>query len=210
MKRRKFLITFGATTVTSIGLGLFAQPLWKNLLSNLDKSLKLKIPNAPTGSLQPNTIRTLMAVTESLLQDNRIEKTHYQNFFSWTAENLSGYKDLYEKFVVKVNQATRKESDRDFADADLPTQRKVLDQVVMIDPPRFLPAKINKFRLATLEKERLYFYTFIISKIFGLFGRTDALIAVGYESWRTQPRGLKNYTLAPEQVKSGSTLLMQS
>ena len=103
MKRRKFLIIFGATTVTSVGLGLFSQPLWKNLSSNLDKSLKLKIPNAPTGSLQPNTIKTLMAVTESLLQDNRIEKTHYQNFFSWTAENLSGYKDLYEKFVVKVN-----------------------------------------------------------------------------------------------------------
>lgn len=213
MKRRKFLIIFGVTATGTV-LGTISMPLWKpgmkELWGNLDKSLEPKIPNAPTGTLQPSTIRTLMATTESLLQDNRIEKSHYEQLFRWHAENLPGYKGLYEKFVMAVNQVAKKESNRDFADADLTTQRRILDQVVMIDTPRFLPTKVNKLRLAALDKDRFYFYTFIVSKIFGLFARTDALMLVGYESWRTQPRGLKNYRLAPEEVKSASALLIQS
>ncbi|MGA7935841.1 MAG: hypothetical protein WCA35_19980 [Kovacikia sp.] len=189
-------------------------PFWKqgikNLWGGLDKSLTPQMPNTPTGSLQPSTVRTLMATTDSLLQDNRIEKSHYEQFFRWHAENLPGYKGLYEKFVMAVNQVAQKESNHDFADADLATQRRILDQVVMINTPRFLPAKVNKLRVAALDKDRFYFNTFIVSKIFGLFARTDALILVGYESWRTQPRGLKNYRLAPEKVKSDSALLMQS
>jgi len=78
--------------------------------------------------------------------------------------------------------------------------RKYEKQIV-VNPAKLLPNNANKFRLALLEGDRFHFNTFIVDEIFQLFARTDALILVGYESGRTKPRGLKNYTLAPTTVK---------
>lgn len=63
MKRRKFLTMLGATA-TVVVVGSFSPPILKPSVKNLarDWSNSLaKIPEASVGSLQPDTIRTLMA-----------------------------------------------------------------------------------------------------------------------------------------------------
>lgn len=202
MKRRKFLTILG-TTLTLTVVGSATVPLWKEGISNTFyqwyKSVQA-IPSAPPGSLKENTLQALMATTEALLEDKVQNKGVYEKFFHWHAENIPGYNQLYEKFLTIVNQEAKKVSDRNFAEIDIGTRHKILDRMAMIPASRILPLKMENLRLTILEKNKWYFDKFIVREIFQLFARTDALILIGYESWRTQPRGLDNYRLAPENV----------
>ncbi|MDJ0620977.1 MAG: hypothetical protein QNJ63_30280 [Calothrix sp. MO_192.B10] len=202
MKRRKFLTIFGTTlTVTVIGAAAvpgLKEGIYQKFYTWYKSAQNL--PDAAPGSLKASTLQSLMATTEALLEDKLQNKSVYEKFFQWHAKKVPGYHELYEKFATILNQEAKKVSSRNFPEVDIATRRKIIDRVAMIPASSALPLKVENFRLTILERNKWYFDKFIVREIFQLFARTDALILIGYECWRTQPRGLNNYKIAPEQV----------
>jgi hypothetical protein len=201
MKRRKVLTIFSATAATTI-FGASALLNWKQSikyrLKNRYESLKVLEP-APTGELTPQTLKTLRATTAAILQDRPSGMSHYEDFFRWRAEHVQGYNQLYDTFAATLDKLTKKASNRAFIDVDVAQQRQILDQAISVHPSR-LPYQLETLRVTLFEKDQWFFDEYIIRQIFQVYARTDALILVGYESWRSQPRGLENYRKPPNEV----------
>jgi len=215
MKRRRFLTILGSTaTITIVGAIAWRQHWHRGAVTQVHahymalKNSKETLIDAPTGSLTAQTLSVLLATTEALLHDTPPkEMSHYEDFFRWHAEHLSGYKRLYEQFAATVDQIARKSSNITFADNDIVTRKKILAMVAPASSDSLL-GKLGKFQIVLFGKEQLLFYNHIVHEIFRLFARTDALILVGYEAWPGQPRGLDNYRQLPGKAKAESARMM--
>ena len=193
-KRRKFLKILLATAGVTI-LGSLAGKQWlipwsKKLISPVLST------NTSTGSLERPTIDTLIETTKTLLGDYAIGIDRYENYFRWRAENLKGYKSLYEQFTTTVNQIAQKLGESDFKNFDTVARLNILERAFDTRNP------INqweKLKIRLFSKNWLLFDQYIIQEIFTIFANTDVWLVVGYEAWPDQPRGLERYQLNPKE-----------
>ena len=142
------------------------------------------LQNAPAGLLAEGAIRALLATTETLV-GTEVEVSHYEAFFRWRSENLTGYRSLYERFAIVVDRAAKDARKSDFASSDIEVRREILQRMTANPYGR------------VFERDGLRFEKYIFQQIRALFSRTDAWILLGYESWPGTPRGLDSYTKAP-------------
>jgi hypothetical protein len=192
LSRRRFLtvvsLVAGVSAVSAVlaqrwGIGQLAS-LWSRIYGALTNP---GLKDATQGVLGEAAARALLATTEALV-DTKVEASHYEAFFRWRSENLTGYRDLYERFAVVVDRAAKEARKSDFASCDMEVRRQILQ--------RMTPSTYA----LVFERDELRFETYIFQQILALFSRTDAWILLGYESWPGTPRGLDSYTKAPSKA----------
>ncbi|MBP0001949.1 MAG: hypothetical protein J7641_23650 [Cyanobacteria bacterium SID2] len=190
MKRRKFLIVAGVTAGVVVVSASIRRRSIEKQLQNFYQGLRQPDPT-PTGSIASSTLDILGAVTVALLPQD-IELTHYQDFFRWRAENLAGFKDLYEKFAETLDQKASQKQNCEFAQCDRETSLSLIQNVL---PPqsRARRGRLEEAQMLLFGRDRWLFQEHIINDIFQIFARTDALKAIGYKHWFGQPRGLEEY-----------------
>jgi hypothetical protein len=154
------------------------------------------LEDAPTGPLSAGALNTLLVMTGALV-GVPMQIAHYEDFFRWRAENLRGYKALYEQFAAALNRRARRSVGCDFVDCGRQMQQKVLEELPQV---RSAQTRWHRVRVAVFEREWVRFDQYIVRDILLLFLRTDAWTSLGYEAWPGTPRGLERYTQAPSQA----------
>lgn len=145
--------------------------------------------DAPAVPLDYRALANLLAVTR-LLTHPFIENDHYEDFLKWRSENIRGYKYVYEKISLILENKSMELFSCSFLDCDAADQLAILGRI----RPRNRLDKVNK---AVFSKDDLLFERFFIFDVLSLYARTDAWIELGYESWPGKPRGLNRYMRAP-------------
>lgn len=198
MGKKVTLLTRRQFLVSVIGLWICGSILW--LFPYFSRSPRLNrllyrlssiggLPGGEKGLLKPETLLTLESAVTTLLQLD-IELVYYQNYFKWRAENLEGYKVIYQEFENFLNQAAKKFSKPSFVKCDSDLQRSIIDLIL----PKNSLERIRNF---FLHDERIIYEKFVLREIFRLFTCTDAWIFLGYEAWPGIARGLDSYSSAP-------------
>jgi hypothetical protein len=192
MKRRRFLALIALTVAAAGAAIVLRRP------ANLRRAAKtwlrpsLGLAPAPTGSLDPDTMGTLLATIDALLIETPVprgECDRYAQYFQWHAENVPGYYALYQRFVARVNHV----AGRALAEQNPRERRRTLDRVVASSS-----SPSGRDRLHVLvNRDPWLFRIYVSEEILRLYCRSDALITLGYESWPGTPRGLEVYRRAP-------------
>lgn len=162
------------------------------------KFVSPELKKAPVGTINQHVVKTLLAVTEHIIE-YPIEEEHYKDYFRWRAENLKGYKNLYEQFTSSLDYTAKNLCNCDFIKCDKSKQHQI---VKSIGPSgKFDKLKKRIFKETWLSAER-----YIFSEVLSLFAITDAWLVIGYKTWPGQPRGLYEYTQPPEFLKRTSNV----
>jgi hypothetical protein len=154
------------------------------------------LQDAPTGPLSARALNALLMATRALV-GVPVQIAHYEDFFRWRAENLRGYKALYEQFATALDRRARRSVGCDFIDCSRQMQQKILEKV---PEGRSASTRWDKVRVSVFERDWLLFDRYIVRDILLLFFRTDAWTLLGYEAWPGTPRGLDRYTQAPSKA----------
>jgi hypothetical protein len=197
LTRRRFLslsvvIAGGAATALmtaqSVKTWLLApfRALYHQLLSP-------SLEDAPTGTPSARALNALLGTTRALA-GVPVQIAHYEDFFRWRAENLRGYKAIYEQFAEALDDRARRSVGYDFVDCSRETQQEILEKVPQIHSAN---TRWDRVRVSVLERNWLLFERYIVRDILALFYKTDAWTLLGYEAWPGTPRGLDRYTQPP-------------
>lgn len=201
LSRRGFLrLSVGAAVVAmTVLVAVQSAKAWllapfRTLYSRL---LSPGLEDAPTGPLSAGALDALLVATGALA-GVPVQIAHYEDFFRWRAENLRGYKVLYEQFATGLDRRARQSVGCDFVDCSRQMQQKILEKVPQV---RSANTRWHRVRVAVLESEWLRFDQYIVRDILSLFSKTDAWTSLGYEAWPGTPRGLDRYTQAPSEAR---------
>jgi len=182
MQRRDFLKI--AAVATGSAVICVTWPLrslvWRLILPVLQE--------APPGQLGQQTLQSLLAATEALI-DYPVELNHYADFFRWRAEHLPGHKALYDRFATVVDGAARRLDGCAFVACNKGTRQRILTMAFKV---RHVQGRVSRLRVAILERDWLLFDQYVVRPTMSLFARTDVWRLVGYPAWPGTPRGL-NY-----------------
>ena len=200
LSRRQFLglsvvFAVGATTALMAAQNAKAW-LLAPFRALYDRLLSPGLEDAPTGPLSARALNALLVATRALA-GVPVQIAHYEDFFRWRAENLRGYKALYEQFATALDRRARRSVGCDFVDCSRHMQQKILEKVPQV---RGANTRWDKVRVSVLERDWLLFDRYIVRDILLLFCRTDAWTLLGYEAWPGTPRGLDRYTQAPSKA----------
>jgi hypothetical protein len=133
-----------------------------------------------------------MQTATARLVDTPVELSHYTRYFQWRAENLPGYRDIYERFAQTLDAAAKRASHTGFVECPAAVQLRVLQDTTTNRGP------IGALIRGMFDRTPLLFHKYIVREILTLFVRTDAWVLLGYEAWPGRPRGLERYTQPPE------------
>ena len=201
LSRRRFLqlSVVGAVGATTVLVAAYSAKawLWAPLRTLYARLRSPGLADAPMGPLSVETLNALLAATTALA-GVPVQLAHYEDFFRWRAENLRGYKALYEQFAAALALRARRAAGCAFVDCSRQMQQKVLEERPQL---RSGDTRWHKARVAVFEREWLRFDQYVVRDILLLFLRTDAWTSLGYEAWPGTPRGLERYTQAPSQVR---------
>jgi hypothetical protein len=200
LSRRQFLglsvvFAVGATTALMAAQNAKAW-LLAPFRALYDRLLSPGLEDAPTGPLSARALNALLVATRALAGVS-VRIAHYEDFFRWRAENLRGYKALYEQFAAALDRRARRSVGCDFVDCSPQIQQRILEKVPQL---RSANTRWDKVRVSVLERDWLLFDRYIVRDILLLFCRTDAWTLLGYEAWPGTPRGLDRYTQAPSKA----------
>jgi hypothetical protein len=200
LTRRRFLTLLAGVALSGMTLWLLrAWPrgmltrLWRKYESLTNPALG----RAATGALSPRTLQVLQAAVSTLV-DTAVEMSHYVQYFTWRAENLPGYRQLYEDFARRLDVAATRRDGRGFVEADAESRRRVLQP---IDLKR---GSLRTLATAVIDADWLRFERYIAREVLALFVRTDGWVLLGYESWPGTPRGLDLYTRPPSSRRDAA------
>ena len=105
---------------------------------------------------------------------------HYRAYFAWRLErDLPGVRSRYAAFAKACEAAAAGLGGRHFAELGLEERRRCLKS-------------LRHGGTAWLE-------TAVRQEILALFGRTDALLALGYDDWPGRPRGFEGLDRPPQR-----------
>jgi hypothetical protein len=204
VSRRGFLRLYVVGAVVAITALMAAQSAKAWLLAPFRalyyRLLSPGLEDAPTGPLSVRSLNALLVATRALA-GVPLEISHYEDFFRWRAENVGGYKALYEQFAAALNSRARRSVGCDFVDCSRQMQQKILEKVPQV---RNTDTRWDKMRVSVLERDWVLFDRYIVRDILLLFSKTDAWTLLGYEAWPGTPRGLDRYTQAPSKVLKGA------
>jgi hypothetical protein len=200
LSRRRFLglsVVFAVGAITALTAAQNAKAwLLAPFRALYDRLLSPGLEDAPTGPLSARALNALLVATRALAGVS-VRIAHYEDFFRWRAENLRGYKALYEQFAIALDRRARRSVGCDFVDCSRQMQQKILENVPEV---RSATTRWDKVRVSVLERDWLLFDRYIVRDILLLFSRTDAWTLLGYEAWPGTPRGLDRYTQAPSKA----------
>jgi hypothetical protein len=193
LSRRRFLKATGLVAgVSTAGFILWEQWIgeWPGAIKSFvyRELTNLSSEKTPVGPLEENVLRTLLVTTETLV-GAPVEMAHYEAFFRWRSENLSGYRGIYRRFAAVIDRAAREAGKADFASGDMEARRAILQKMS------------SRMHALVFERDWFRFEKHIFDQILLLFSATDAWIVLGYESWPGIARGLDSYTKAPTGVQ---------
>jgi hypothetical protein len=190
LSRRRFLTI--ASLVAGVSAAAAVQRWGIGQLASLGSRIYDVLTNpalkdASRGPPGEGAVRALLATTAALIATD-VETNHYEEFFRWRSENLSGYRSLYQRFAVVVDGSAKEARQPDFASCDMKLRREILQRMT------------SRTYALVFDRDELRFENYILREILALFSRTDAWILLGYDSWPGMPRGLEAYTQAPGKV----------
>ena len=193
LTRRRFL-----TVLTGVALGgmtlWLLRPWTRGILARLSGRYESlthpALARAATGTLGPRALQVLQAAVSTLV-DTAVERSHYVEYFTWRAENLPGYRQLYEEFARRLDLAAARRDGGGFAEGDAESRRRVLQK---IDLQR---GSLRTVAVALIDPDWLRFEQYVVREVLALFVRTDGWVLLGYETWPGTPRGLDFYTRPP-------------
>jgi hypothetical protein len=196
ISRRAFLrlsIVVGGGAVTALMAGQSAKAwLLARVRALYQSLLSPNLEDSPTGSVDVRALSRLLEAVRAVTAVP-VQISHYEDFFRWRAENLRGYKALYEQFAEALDHRARQAVGCDFVDCSRPVQQQILEQAPHI---RNTSTRLDKVRLSILERHWLLFDRYIVREILLIFSKTDAWTSLGYQGWPGTPRGLDQYTRA--------------
>jgi hypothetical protein len=200
LSRRGFLRLSVVAAVGAITVLIAAQGAKAWLLAPFRalyyRLLSPRLEDAPTGPLSAGALNALLAATTALA-GVPVQIAHYEDFFRWRAENLRGYKALYEQFAAALDRRAGRSGGCDFVDCSRQMQQQILEELPQV---RRADTRWQRVRVVALEREWLRFDRYVVRDILLLFSRTDAWTLLGYEAWPGTPRGLDRYTQAPSKA----------
>lgn len=185
--RRRFLIFAGLGTATAATLVVAGK--WS--LGPLRERYYRLDGDVPPGSLGTTSLRTLMAVVDTLI-GGAFERHHYEDYFDWHARTRPGYRGLYARSANMVDRLSSRVAGTEFADLGFEERRRLLDALL-----EFHGSGWRKVWNAVSNREVLLFDRYVVQPVLTLYRNTDAWIHLGYPAWPGQPRGLDRYTRAP-------------
>lgn len=190
MSRRQLLILVAGVTAGAAGIGV---PVIWNFVNQVRD---LPLPSEHTGYLREDTQRTMIALTEAMFRDYPVELSLYEQYFTFHAEHIPGYRDLYDQFRVDMDRVAKQSYGLAFADCKIAPRRDV------IAPWFFVPmSRVERVESAVMNGMPWLTYSHrIFREILILFMHTDAWLAAGYDSYPGTPRGLENYKIAIEPI----------
>jgi hypothetical protein len=201
LSRRRFLRLSVVVAVGAITVLMAAQSAKAWLLAQFRalyaRLLSPGLEDAPTGPLSAGVLNTLL-VTTGVVTGVPVQIAHYEDFFRWRAENLRGYKTLYEHFATALDRRAQRSVGCDFVNCSRQMQQQLFAELPRV---RNANTRWHRVRVAVLEREWVRFDQYIVHDILLLFLRTDAWTLLGYEAWPGTPRGLDRYTQAPSQAR---------
>lgn len=189
INRRKFLIFLATGSAAAIvgSVIIFRSP------DSSDRLLdSLLLPeDIPPGGLNKATLNTLIAMAEALAGRQNLQGD-YSNYFNWRSQNFAGYRSRYERFSKILQHKSLKMTKRNFGDNPLKLRLTVINSF------RPFLKKVQKKKQPNLSDDPLFqFEKFIIQETLHLFARTDAFLALGYDSFPGQARGFETYRKLP-------------
>lgn len=145
------------------------------------------------GPVREVTVSVLVAAAGTVI-GNPIEPSHYAEYFRWRAENLPGYRALYERFAAQVDRDARRTARCAFVDCGIADRTRVLGPAARARDPRSL---LDVAWTKTGGRAWAEYDQFIFDEALALFADTDAWVLTGYDGWPGTPRGLDRYRRAP-------------
>jgi hypothetical protein len=177
--RRKFFALLASGTAAAIGsLLYFRSSLHSDRKSFLERSRRT------TSPLGEETLKILIAMAEALTGRSTLQGD-YAGYYHWRAQNLQGYKTRYERFADLLQARSIAATKRNFGDNPMNVRLEIVNSF----RPAFQKSK-SETGLRTFEK-------YIIQETLHLFARTDAFLALGYDSFPGQARGFETYRKLP-------------
>lgn len=186
--RRRFLRIILTAAVGAGAIGIVAVRFSYSALRERYYRLSADIPSGPISG---QILRTLIAVTDALI-GAPFERGHYEDFLSWHAATISGYRGLYERMAAELDRSGMALAQKPFADLDFEKRRRIVNELLQWQGHRFY-----KLWTGVFSRDRLYFDRYIAQPVLELYARTDAWIHLGYEAWPGRPRGLDRYMRPP-------------
>jgi hypothetical protein len=140
-----------------------------------------------------------MAAAEALI-DMPPLRGHYITYYQWHAENQPGYRLLYDRFTAEAGKRARAIAGADFASASLGTRQQIVNDLrpcAGLEGLRWsqrlrLASALDPGWLVQLER-------YLFQETLWVFGKTDAWLRLGYESWPASARGFDDYLHAPRK-----------
>ncbi|BBM69341.1 hypothetical protein [Rhodothermus marinus] len=206
--------TFVKVLVPAVGGAAALTLISRETLRQLYRTrLEPSLESAPPGPITPDTLQTLRAFTEALL-DEAITWSRYENFFRWRAEHLPGHRRLYERLADELNRGAQQALGQPFVacsraqrivlvrpvlEADLDDWDRAIALILHRDWLRFNRYVVERSRSSRLARGLvgLRFNRYVVEPLFTLFAYHDAWLRLGYEHPPGLPRGLEAYQQPP-------------
>lgn len=192
LSRRQFLSALVGVTAAAVSLG---PPV---IYQMFQRARRIPLPEAPPGPLPDDTAAVLRALVEALFIAHPVDIERYLRYYSFHAEKIPGYRQVYTQFAKELEWTARWIYRRSFVECSKPERRQVLQPWWSLPQSRQDEITAAIFRGTVWMQNSQY----VLRETLQLFMNTDAWIIVGYEAWPGMPRGLEVY-LQPPAADSG-------
>lgn len=212
-RRRRFLLAIGGligASAVATGLVLSFQSgssnlrrAKQNLAPRVLRFLRSRVyappTNSPPGSLDGTVLDTLVTAVAALLEVD-VEKSRYADFYAWRAAHLPGHRELYERAVRQLDQASDKRTGKTYLSSNVVSHTPVAREVLLVNRPT---GRLTDAWYAFSTRDRFLFDYHIGRAAFELFAATDLYAHQGYPSWPGRPTGVEAYQrFLVEQVRA--------
>lgn len=148
-------------------------------------------PDGPVGAVSAPTREALQAAIDVLLVGTNVASKDYLAELEAHAASIPGYRDLFEGFTATVDAEARRSGAQDFATAEPPVQRAVLDRAVRARVGGV--SSLRMFRVLLRDRKWTAVDRFIVQPVLLRFALTDAWLLAGYPDHPGRPRSLEDY-----------------
>lgn len=170
ISRRTFLKSLAAVTVAAAG-GIALDQF-------IELSNRQYLPDVPPGELDDDTLRVLLALTETVFAAYPLSSTaHYRRYYRYRAGHVAGERAAMQETVSRLNAAAQQQFRADFLALSAENRR------TLITP------HLNAYH----AEQGAQALAIVLSRMLMLYMHTDAYLILGYEQWPGQARGLETY-----------------
>jgi len=201
---RRTVISAGSATAVAAAAGTIA--LRTGWLRELYLRLAYPVP-APgvTGPIAGELTRTLRAAAETLLGDGPPADRAIR-MLGARAQELGGHLELQQRFGDWLDAGARRAGAESFRAALPTTQSEILESCM-----RFRSnSDLRRAWYGVVFRDRVLWDRQILQPMLELYSRSDAWLAMGYDTFRGDPSGLDSYREPLSSASSVSSIVNKS